>query len=410
VDHNRFCLICAIMDLCYGWVDIGDISTPDRKNVMERCVVHIITCLSTGGAEMMLYNLLSAMDRAEFKPEVISLTDIGPVGEKIKALGVAVQALGMRRGAPNPLAVLRLARWLRQKKSDLIQTWMYHADLIGGIAARLAGDIPVAWGIHHTNLDPESTKRKTIWTAKSCARLSYLLPTQIVCCSEASLHVHAALGYATRKMCVIPNGFDLDAFKPDPAARRAVRSKLGIAEDALLVGLIARFHPQKDHANFVKAAALLHTRVSNAHFLLCGEGITWENQELLRWIEDAGIREHCHLLGRREDIPRLMVALDIASSSSFGEAFPIVLGEAMACGIPCVVTDVGDSTLIVGKTGKVVSARDPAALAHAWQDLIDIGRDARRHLGEMARKRIEENFSLKIIARRYEALYESLLG
>lgn len=376
--------------------------------MIARRVAHVITGLNPGGAEMMLFKLLSAMDRVVFKPEVISLTGMGPLAERIQALDITVRALGMRRGVPNPLSLLRLAVWLRRSKPDVIQTWMYHADLIGGIAAKLVGGIPVIWGIRHSNLDPQGSKRKTIWTANACARLSNWLPTQIVCCSEASLPVHAALGYATRKMCVIPNGFDLDVFRPDPSARRSVRAELGIPEDTLLIGMFARFHAQKDHRNFVEAAALLHAHHPDIHFLLCGDGITWGNRVLSGWIVTASIHEHCHLLGPREDIPRLAAALDIASSSSFGEGFPNVVGEAMSCGVPCVVTDVGDSDRIVGTTGRIVAAKDPEALAMAWKEMIALGEEGRRRLGVAARKRVMDRFELSKIVKKYEALYTSL--
>jgi glycosyltransferase involved in cell wall biosynthesis len=362
----------------------------------------------------MLYRLLSKIDGTSFKvdeTEVVSLIDIGPIGQKIRALGVSVRALGMRQGVPNPLAVLRLARWLRQDPPHVIQTWMYHADLVGGLAARLAGGIPIAWGIHNSDLDPQLAGQMTIWTAMACARLSRWLPTRIVCCSKASQRVHTHLGYVADKMVVIPNGFDPTAFRPDPVARQSVRQELGIPEKALLIGLVARFGSRKDHHNFVQAAARFHACAPESHFLLCGDGITWENPKLAGWIEAAGIQSQCHLLGRREDIPRLTAALDIASTaSSYGEAFPLVIGEAMACGVPCVVTDVGDSAIIVGKTGVVVPPKDPQALASGWsQLLLDMSREERVQLGLAARQRIMERFSLGKIVEQYERLYESLV-
>ena len=372
-------------------------------------VSHIITGLNTGGAEMMLNKLLGAMSKEEFEQDVISLTDIGPIGAKIRSYGVRVGALGMRRGVPNPLAVLKLAVWLRRSRPAVIQTWMYHADLIGGLAGKLAGGIPVAWGIRHSNLDPQGNKCSTIWTAKASAKLSPYLPDRIVCCSEASRREHTRLGYTSEKMVVIPNGFDLDLFRPNKEARLTVRQELGIPENALLIGLVARFDPLKDHRNFVKAAIMLHTTKPTAHFLLCGDRITWDNAVLAQWIDAASLSGHFHLLGRRKDIPRLVAALDIATSSSFGEGFPNVLGEAMACGVPCAVTDVGDSALIVRDTGRVVLPRDPTALAAAWHDLIEQGEDIRLRLGEAARRRIKENFSLPIITSRYENLYRKMV-
>ena len=211
-------------------------------------------------------------------------------------------------------------------------------------------------------------------------------------------------------MMVIPNGFDLAAFKPDAKARTAVREELGISQEALLIGLVGRFDPQKDHRNFVAAAARLRAYCPQVHFLLCGDGVNWNNAELTGWIGEAGLRQQFHLLGRREDMPRLTAALDISStSSSYGEGFPNVIGEAMACGVACAITDVGDSAFIVGETGLVVPPRDPEALAHAWKKLIEMGPEGRQKLGETARKRILENFSLPDIVARYEALYKEVV-
>ena len=395
-------------------------------------VTHVITDLHTGGAETMLYRLLRYSDTAEFEHRVISMVDIGAIGEKIRALGVPVRSLGMRRGLPDPMGVLRLARWLREDPPDVMQTWMYQADLVGGLAAKLAGGGPVAWGIHSAYLDPRSVKRTKIWTVRVCALSSGWLPTRIVCCSEASREVHAKLGYPKKKMLTIPNGSDLSAFKPDPEARSAVRRELGLREETPLVGFVARFDDNaaaprelrqpalrrstksrlaspKDHHTFIRAAALLHARVHDANFVLCGDGITWQNAQLVEWIDAAGLRSHCHLLGRRLDMPRLTAALDVAASSSaYSEAWPLVLGEAMACGVPCAVTDVGDSALIVGDTGRVVPPKDPAALANAWQELLTLPPGVRTRMGLAARRRMEEHFALTSAVAKYEGLYREL--
>jgi len=370
---------------------------------------HIITGLNTGGAEMMLYKLISKMNWDQFEIQVMSLTDVGPIGERIQALGIPVKALGTKRGIPDPRMVFNLVRWLKKNRPNIIQTWMYHADLIGGLAAKLAGNIPAVWGIRQSNLDPEGSKRTTIWTAKICVRFSRWLPVKIVCCSEASKRVHTALGYDSSRMVVIPNGFDLNLFKPDLEGRILVRQELRIPEDIMLIGMVGRFDPQKDHLNFIKAAALLQKKIPNVQFLLCGDDITWENQKLSKWIDETGLHEYFHLLGRRSDIPQIMAALDIASSSSYGEGFPNVIGEAMACGTPCVVTDVGDSALIVGDTGIVVPPKDPNALSLAWEKLIEIGKDKRQKLGDKAQLRIRENFSLSSVVKRYEELYKCVV-
>ena len=368
-------------------------------------VTHIITGLAPDGAERMLHRLLAGMDSSRFENEVISLTDLGPMAEKIEACGVRVRALGMKRGTANPIHLLRLAAWLRKSPRQLIQTWMYHADLVGGLAAKLAGLDAVIWNIRHSELHPGTDKRRTLWTARACARLSRQLPRRIVCCSETSMKFHANLGYASDRMQVIPNGFDLDRFKSDSMQRIEVREALRIPLGVPVIGLIARKHPIKDHRNFMQAAGLLHQEFPEVRFVLCGEGVTSDDTELMAWVQSAGIQDVCHLLGQREDIPRILNSLDIATSASAGEAFPNVVAEAMACGIPCAVTDVGDSRFIVGETARVVAPKAPAALAQAWKELLDAGPETRRHLGLAARERIEQNFGLAAVINQYQDLY-----
>jgi glycosyltransferase involved in cell wall biosynthesis len=374
-------------------------------------VTHIITDVSTGGAEIMLLKLISHLDHQRFASRVISLTTPGPIGDRLEALGVPVQALGMRPGSPDPRAVLRLAGWLRDNPPALVQTWMYHADLVGGIAARLAGPAPVIWGIRNSNLDVVHSRRSTRWTVRVCALLSRWVPDRIVSCSETARRIHAGLGYAADKMIVIPNGFNLDLFCPDGQAGVSVRQELGLSPAARLVGLVARFDPQKDHQTFIQAAAEIRARCAGTEFLLCGDGITWENAQLAGWIKERGLQDCFHLLGRREDIPRLSAALDVAcSSSAYGEAFSNVLGEAMACGVPCVVTDVGDSAYIVGETGKVVPPRDPLALAQALLELLALPQDKWMQLGVKARQRTQQNFDIHAVVQHYEQLYLDTIG
>jgi glycosyltransferase involved in cell wall biosynthesis len=373
-------------------------------------VAHVITNLTTGGAEMMLYRMLQVLDRSRFDAEVFSLKQEHPVGDKIAALGIPVNALHIAR-VPGPSHVARLARWLRRGRFQVVQTWMTHADLVGGLAAKLAGLLPVAWGLHVGHLDRQTHGRTAIWTARLNARLSHFVPDRIVSCSETSLREHVRLGYAEHKMVVIPNGFDLNAFRPDAAARSDVRRELGLPDDALIVGQVGRFHPQKDHQTFTRAAALVHARHPDAWFVLIGRDTTWENPVLSAWIEETGARDRFRVLGSRDDVPRLTAAMDVAcSSSSHGEAFPLVIGEAMGCGVPCAVTDCGDAAIMVGETGRVAPIRDPPAFARGIGELIDLGREGRTRLGLAARRHIEENYALHAIAARYDALYAELAG
>jgi len=371
-------------------------------------VTHVITGLHIGGAEVMLHKLLATLDRQVIKSEVVALLPGGEYADRIRSLSIPVHDLAMRRGFPSPGAIWRLGHLLRAASPAVVQTWMYHADLLGTLATRGMSNTKVAWNIRHSNLG-ELNSPLTHWTARICARLSHWVPAAIVCNSTVAKQIHVDLGYAADKFVVIPNGFDTNLFSPNEVARTLLRSELGLAPSSLLVGLVGRFHEQKDHATFVQAAALLHRAHPAVHFLLCGPGVDGQNKLLMRWITEAGLADVMHLLGPRTDMPQIMAALDLlVSSSSGGEAFPNVVGEAMACAVPCIVTDVGDSALIVGDTGFVVPTRQPAALATALERTIDLDPAQRTRLGSQARQRIIDNFSIQPITARYTELYLSL--
>lgn len=344
-----------------------------------------------------------------FFAHVISLGEIGVVGKKIQSLGIPVEALGMRSGAPDFTKFIKLAFRLRALKPDVVHTWMYHADLLGGLAARLAREGVVVWGIHNFSLDADKTKLSTRAVVKVCARLSGRVPKRIISCSEAAGYAHIARGYAKDKIVVIPNGFDLVQFRPNAIARRAFRAELGLGDDVPLVGLVARFHPHKNHAGFIEAAAYVHQRFPSVQFVLTGAGVDTNCSEILSMIDGAGLQNVTRLLGPRSDIPGIMSALDVLVSSSSGEAFPGVVGEAMASGIVCAVTDAGDSALLVGDTGRVVPVGDMRGLAAAIEQILLLAPNERRILGERARARIREYFEIGAIVNRYEKLYEELV-
>jgi len=376
-------------------------------------VAHIITGLHTGGAEKMLLKLLTHIDRERFSSRVYSLVPPRPgAGAPIEALGIPLESLEMRRDRPNPFAMFRLSKLLRENPPDLVQTWMYHADLVGGMAAKLANvHVPVVWNIRHSTFDAGSTRRRTVYVARVCASMSRWLPKRIICCSIAAQQVHAALGYSDAKIRVIPNGFDLTQFRADPVARKDVRQELGLSDTVPVIGRFGRFDPQKDYHTFVDAAARLHRRRPDVHFVLCGFDVDAANEVLGSWIREAGVQDVCHLLGYRQDGPRVTAALDVATSSSaYGEAFPNVLGEAMACEVPCVATDIGDSSYIVGDTGLTVPPRDAGALADAWYGVLAQGPEHIRALGRRARQRVEEKFAIREVVRAYEDTYEAILN
>jgi glycosyltransferase involved in cell wall biosynthesis len=268
---------------------------------------------------------------------------------------------------------------------------------------------PVIWGIHSTySLSLE--KKMTAALVRLCAPLSKLA-SSIVFVSRTSQSQHKAKGYFTENSCVIPNGIDTTLFAPSNEARVSVRAELGLSADALLIGIIGRHHPMKDQASFLRVAGQISKRYGAAHFLLAGRGVDVDNRALLKLIEELKLDEHVHLLGERTDIARLVAALDIfCLSSCYGESFPIIVGEAMSCAVPCVVTDVGDSAWMVSDTGRFVPPRDTGALVAAWQEFLEIGPAGRQTLGAAARSRVTELFSLPSVVARYEELYENSIA
>lgn len=374
-------------------------------------LLYIITGLFTGGAERMLYNLLSKINRERYNPAVVSLMDRGTWGDRIEALGIPVHTVGMKPGTPpTPDVVWRLIQKVRQIKPNLIQGWMYHGNLAGQFGSSFAlSKTPVLWSIHHSIASLNSEKKMTIALIQ-LSKLFSKFPSRVVFVSQTSKTQHEKLGYCSENSSVIPNGFDTSLFIPSVESRLTVRSELGLPENILLIGLIARYHPMKDHDNFLRSAALLLKDHPNVHFILVGTRVERENQVLFQLIQELGLASQVHLLGERNDIPRITAALDIASSASaYGEAFPLSVGEAMSCGIPCVVTDVGDSGWIVNNTGRVVPSHNPEALANAWKELIELDAKGREVLGKAARKRIIECFALESVVAQYEKLYEDAL-
>lgn len=362
-------------------------------------VLHIITDLDVGGAEVMLATLIG--HTPELSHSVVSLTTAGPVAADLERHGVRVEAAGMRRRPTDALRLPALRRRIRSGRPDVVHTWMIHANILAGSLARRVA--PVIWGLHHTALDPTSTPRATIALDRWSARLSSRVPTRIVSCSRAALASHREAGYAADRIVHIPNGVDADRFVPDPGARAGIRAELGVPDDVPLIGMVARWDAQKDHANFVAAATATSEALPDAHFVLAGHDVDPTNRELDELVRRFGGR--FRLLGERTDTPAVLAALDLAVlSSAYGEAAPMVLLEALACGVPCVATDLGDCADIVGSNGIVVAPRDPRALAAAMATVI-AGRD---RYASGAREHVVGRFSVGATAAAYTDLYRQV--
>jgi glycosyltransferase involved in cell wall biosynthesis len=371
---------------------------------------HIITSLEVGGAQVMLHKLLSTMNRHAFQPTVICLTSIGQMGRALQEQGIPVYGLNMRSGRLDLRAFVQLIKVLREQEPRIVQTWLYHADLLGGVAAKIVGIRHIAWNIRHTNLDWDKNRWHTLGAVRICAYLSKTIPELIICNSQAAAETHQRVGYVAHKFRIIPNGFDVVRFVPDDAARLSVRSELGIGPRSLLVGMVGRFHPQKNQQGFLEAAALLAHRGLDLRYVMAGAELQSSNRELTAVIDRLGLTGQVHLLGSRTDMPRIMASLDLLVLPSHGEGFPNVVGEAMSAGVPCVATDVGDARSLLGEGGLVVRPNDPEALAGGMFEILSLPSEKRRALGELARERIKRMFSIQEVARRYETLYLELAG
>lgn len=367
-------------------------------------VAHVITGLTTGGAQAMLHKLVSAPSHQRFNPVVISLTGKGVYGSRLEDAGVPVHVLGLEPGAVAPQALLSLARLLRDVQADVVHSWMYHANFAATLAWLLTGRRErLIWNVRHSIDDLANEKFLSALMIRLGGGLSFL-PERIVYNSAVSARQHQKLGYRGDKTLVIANGFDTERFSPSPERRVTVRRALSVG-DAPVIGLIARVHPMKDHATFFEAARRVVADFPAVRFVVAGATIDGSIAPLEALRSTAGLDANVILLGERSDVADLLPAFDLLTlSSAFGEAFPNVVGEAMSAGVACVVTDVGDAGLVVGDTGRVVAPRDPEALAAAMTAMLR-DREGLRADGLRARSRIQQEYSLPVVVRRYEQLY-----
>jgi glycosyltransferase involved in cell wall biosynthesis len=363
-------------------------------------IAFIITGLARGGAETMLLKLLSAMDLNRFHCTVVSLSSRHDLVDDFRALGIDIRLVK----SASFLGLIRLLRTIRQLKPDLIQGWMLHGNLAAYIIGRILA-IPVLWGVRHSRLSKQGEGILNTWIERVLAYVSKN-PRLIIYNSCEGRRQHELLGYEKGKGAVIPNGFDLDHFAPSLSKRHARRQTLNVATDAVLIGMFARFHPMKDHATFIEAAARLAKSHENVVYVLAGKGCDATNERLMSRIRHHALAQRFRLLGECKDIDYLANALDVGTlSSSSAEGFPNCIGELMATGVPCVVTNVGDLSKIIGDCGIVVTPNAPSDLFLAWKRLVEMDVNDRRELGLRARERIARMFSMRTVAREYEEKY-----
>jgi glycosyltransferase involved in cell wall biosynthesis len=370
-------------------------------------VVHLITTLAIGGAEQMLVKLLRAMDRSEFRPTVVTLVNDGALIDVIRDLGVEVRSLDLRRGEVSPRALRRLISMLRAARPDLIQSWMYHSNVAASMARPwLPRRTGIVWNIRQSLYDISKERYLTQAVIRSGKVLAPHVDA-LVNNSIVSRDQHSTIGYVNSRSIVIPNGFEVESFRPDPVARIAMRAELGTEDDAVVIGIVARMHPSKDHALFFRAAELAVARNPRLVFVCAGRGT--DTHARCREAARGLLKGRLRLLGERVDVPRVMAGLDVLVSSSNTEGCPNAVGEGMACGLPVIGTDIGDTRDVVGDAGRIVPCGDALRLADEIVALAAVAPAQRTDLGALARDRIRSAYSIESVAARYGRLYHEIV-
>ncbi len=369
-------------------------------------IIHIITGLNAGGAEHALEQLIAHTDRTQYDVSVVSLLNLGTVGPRLIDQGIPVLVLGMQRKPSDCLKLWRLIRHLRREKPDIVQTWLYHADLLGLIAAKASGVRHVFWNVRGSRLDHRAYRNRFCWIEWLLALLSRW-PDQVITNAHAARLSHGAAGYRPKRWHLIQNAIDATRFHPTPGARETLCRCFSLPADHPIIAHVARLDPMKDHKTFLLAAQRLVHQGIAAEFFMIGRDVQSDNGLMQEFLADPLLAPHLHFLGERQDIHSLMPGFDIFTlTSAFGEGFPNVLAEAMACGVAVVATDVGDAALIVGETGHLVAPRDPDAIVAAWRHLIE--NPARRHeIATAGRMKIQAQFNPEQMAAAYHDLYQT---
>jgi glycosyltransferase involved in cell wall biosynthesis len=366
-------------------------------------ILHVITGLEAGGAEATLFRLCKETHELH-RHFIVSLTDDGTFGEQLRTQGITVVALGMRGPRDILAAIAKLRKIVRQTKPDVIQTWMYHADLIGGIAGKSALHNNIVWGIRHTNIGLGHIRLSTFVVVRTCAFLSHILPNKIVLCSQSAIKPHSSAGYKKSLFRVVPNGYPVTALNRSTEFRDSFRREINARPDDFVIGMVARYDVLKDHRNLAQALREIRSKGFPVKCVLIGRGIDKMNTELMASLTHYDVLEDTIMLGHRSDIDRIMQGLDVHVLSSMGEAFPNVVAEAMANGTPCVSTDVGDCKNIVGEHGWIVEPRNPVALAAAIINVLEMRNNAPEEMTritEGAMYHIRSNYSVKAMADKY---------
>lgn len=374
-------------------------------------IIHIINCLSPGGAERMLLNLLANANKEKFDIKVFSLQDKGQLCSDIEALGVPVHCFFMYNKIDFIFRFIKLMLTIRKTKPEIIHTWMYHSNIIAGFAAKLVSRCKIVWSIHASKLDAGFTKRSTKIAIKLSSLMSFFIPHKIIFCSNSSYYLHQIIGFERSKMVVIPNGVDLKLFKKSNANKLELINKINNEDNTIFIGMAARYDPMKGYDIFIRSAKILCEKYSNVHFLLCGSNVTNSNHELVKMIIDDNLVSRIHLLGYISDMPKFYNSINILTvASSYGEAFPMSICEAMSCEVPVVSSDLGDCSYIINDSEMIFPINNAEILSKRWEKIITYDEEIKHKIGKKNRERIMSLFEIKNIKKTYEKNYLEVLN
>jgi len=365
-------------------------------------VIHIITGLNQGGAESVLCKICEeTLDKFSFT--VISLTDKGFFSDKLNTLKIPVYVIDFRNIFLLPISLFRLYNLIKKEKPDLVQTWMYHADFFGGLVAKIVGIDYIIWNIRGP-LNSKKTNLQTHILSRLSAIISKWVPNKIVSCSEYASKIHIEIGYQADKIVIIPNGYKI----PDIVNINSF-NHVNIDTEVIL-GMIARYDPYKDHGTLLKALRIVKDNGFNYRCLLAGSGIDGTNEMLVNLIKSLDLNDNVELLGVISDVNKLFSRLHLHVLSSIDEAFPNVIAESMAMGVPTVSTNVGDAALIVGELGWIVNPSDSNSIAKGIIEAIrEMDKPEWIIRKEKSRQRIIQYFSIEKMCKQYTNLWTNNL-
>lgn len=367
-------------------------------------LLFFIRSLNQGGTERQLVNLARSLCAKGHDITICYYYSGGLFEKELNGSGVRMVCLDKKSRWDIFSFFISLARLLRNKRPEIFHSFLCTANVVSILMKPLIPDVPVVWGVRSSNMDLSRydwLRRFSFALERKLSRFADL----IIANSQAGMENSVLNGFPEGKIKVIPNGIDTKIFYPQEKLRKNIREEWGIKDHEILIGLVARLDPKKDHPNFIKAASRVARIRENVRFVCVGRGESGYYEMLRRLEKENGLKDKIIWTGQRKDMPAVYNSLDILClSSAFGEGFPNVIGEAMACGVPCVATNVGDSSLIIGDTGVVVPPGDSKILVDGIMKLMARLDADRKGVKFRARERIIRMFDAEKMTIRTETL------